>query len=109
MTAPDNLLEFAAAALAAWRLAAFLVLERGPWEMATRLRSLVGVEHDEDGDPTNWPTRMPGALFGCVWCMTAWTAGAMYGILLVRPEIVIGLGIWGLATAIDGAVRGGRA
>jgi hypothetical protein len=96
------------AALAAWRIAVFLVVERGPFGLVTRLRALAGVEHDEDGDATVWPTRLPGALFGCVWCMTAWTAGAMYGILAIRPEVVVGLAIWGLASAIDGAVRGGH-
>ena len=108
MIAPENLFELAATALAAWRVAVFLVLERGPFEIATRLRTLVGVEHDEDGDPQTWPTRMPGVLFGCVWCMTFWTGAAMYGIVLVRPEVVVGLAIWGLASAIDGAVRGGH-
>lgn len=108
MTAPDTLFDLAVTALAAWRLAVFLVVERGPWEIATRLRSLVGVEHDGDGDPTIWPTRMPGVLFGCVWCMTLWTGTAMYGILLVRPEVVIGIAVWGLASAIDGLVRGGH-
>ncbi len=108
MTAPETLFDLAVTALAAWRLAVLLVLERGPWEIITRLRSWMGVEHDNDGDPLTWPTRMPGALFGCVWCMTFWTAGVMYGILLVRPEVVIALGIWGLATAVDGVARGGH-
>ncbi len=108
MVGPDNLLELTATALAAWRLAVLLVVERGPWNVVTRLRSLAGVSHDEDGDGRSYPESMPGSLFGCVWCMSLWTGGAMYGILLVRPEVVVGIAVWGLATAIDGLVRGGH-
>lgn len=108
MIGPENLLELTATALAAWRLAVFMVDERGPWEMMSRVRSLFGVEHDDDQDPISWPERMPGVLFGCVWCMSLWTGGLMYGILLIRPEVVIGVAVWGLATAIDGLVRGGH-
>ncbi len=108
MIGPDGAFDLGVTALAAWRLAVLLVVERGPWKLVTRLRSLAGVDHDEDGDATSLPDSMPGSLFGCVWCMSLWTAGAMYGILLVRPEVVVGIAVWGLATAIDGLVRGGH-
>ena len=107
MVGPETFFGITVIALAAWRIAVLLVLERGPWEIVTRVRSVVGVEHDSDGDPTTWPTRMPGALFGCVWCMMFWTTAAMYGVFLLRTEIVVGIAMWGLATAIDGVVRGG--
>lgn len=108
MIGPEGAFELGVTALAAWRLAVLLVVERGPWGIVTRLRSLFGVGHDVDGDANSWPSGMPGSLFECVWCMSLWTAGALYGILLVRPEIVVGIAVWGLATAIDGVARGGH-
>ena len=104
---PPIWLQLPLVALAAWRLAVLLVLEGGPGGIFRRLRSLVGIEHDDGGAPTSWPEHLPGSLFTCVWCLSFWTTLLLYGILLVAPYVVVVLGTWGAATYLE-AYRNGR-
>ncbi len=96
-----ELTDLVAVSLAAWRVAVFGVEEGGPWSLMTRIRTLFGVYHDDDGIPISSPTSMPGSLFGCTWCLSAWTAVAFYGILLVEPRVVFVLAAWGAASFLD--------
>lgn len=59
-------LELLVLALAAWRLAFMLVLERGPFDLFARLRA-------------RWPL---GGLLTCVYCASVWTAALL---LLLWP------------------------
>ena len=93
--------------LAAWRVAVLLVLEAGPWDVFLRLRTLMGIGHDDSGAPSAWPEDPPGSLFVCVWCLSFWTTLVLYGILWVAPYVVVVLGTWGAATYLE-AYRNGR-
>lgn len=93
--------ELVTVSLASWRVAFFGVNEVGPWSLMTRIRGLFGVDHDEDGVPVSVPTSMPGSIFGCTWCLSAWTASAFYGILLVEPRVVFVVAAWGAASYLD--------
>lgn len=67
--------------LAAWRLAHLLIGEDGPWSLLARFRHLLGVP--ERGEVTGlFPT-----LFTCPWCLTVWTAAAMWGLWQVHWAI----------------------
>lgn len=88
-------------ALAVWRIAVLLVRERGPWELAIRLRECVGIEHDEDGEPVGIPARMPGGILGCVWCASAWLAFPMLALYQVFPLFVAGIAVAGVAVLIE--------
>jgi hypothetical protein len=70
------------------------VNERGPWGLALWLRELAGVTHDESGEPVGIPDSMPGAVFGCVWCMSVWT-----GALMVVLGLHFPLPMWVLAAS----------
>ncbi len=99
-----NPLSLVMAILVAWRLAAFLVQDYGPWRLAVRIRSLVDIDHDDDGDPISWPDTFPGSLFKCVGCMSFWTAGPVYVILLTAPEALVPAAIWTGATILQRTV-----
>ncbi len=104
---PAPLLQLVAAALATWRLAVLLVFEAGPWALVRRLRSRLGIEHDDFGVPAGVPETWPGSVFGCPWCMAAWTTPLVYGILWAAPYVVVGLATWAAATLLE-AYRPGR-
>lgn len=88
-------------ALAAWRLAVFLVRERGPWDMALMIRTAAGIVHDDDGDPVGVPDRMPGAVLGCVWCCSAWLAWPLLLVWQAAPLTVVTLAIAGAAALLE--------
>lgn len=95
-------------ALASWRLATFMVKERGPWDMALRLREWAGISHDEAGEPESWPDG--GVLAGvlsCVWCCSFYTAVLMLVLWVSGPGVVVvlALGIAGGAVFLD-EIRG---
>ena len=74
--------------LAAWRVAAFLAYERGPYAIFLRFRERLGFEHDENGEPTVWPGGWR-EVFSCVWCLSIWTAALFYGVWRLEPLIVV--------------------
>lgn len=87
--------------LAAWRLAHMLMVERGPFDIFTRLRELYGVKHDanEDRMPYAWPEN---SIFLCIYCMSIWT-GLVFAVLpwwLSIPFAVSGIAI--LFDAVNG-------
>lgn len=87
-------------ALGGWRLAVLLNEERGPFNIMVHIRSRFRVEHSDDGTPFSYPDRFPGSVFACAWCMTFWTCIAVFGILLVIPEIAFLLAAWAIACLI---------
>jgi len=101
MPRPDNLLEFMVLSLAAWRLAALLVYEAGPWDIFRRLRERIGIQHDDSGQPASWPDGGLGRLFACVWCVSFWTTLVVCVILWVESYVVMVLAVWGAATLLE--------
>lgn len=97
------LLEFVAAALAAWRVAVLLVEDDGPWLVCRKLRTLAGVQNPAPGVVIA-PTDLRGA-FGCVRCCSLYTAAV--ATVLVAPDgdwrawALCWLGLAGAAAAIE--------
>jgi len=79
--------------LATWRLASMFVSEDGPFDVFRRIRSLFGVTHHDDGSVNQIPDKTLPKLFTCMWCMSVWMAGAVYGLWIVCPVIVWILGL----------------
>lgn len=68
-----------------------------------RLRSLFGIEHDAEGNPTTWPDNLAAGLLSCVWCASIWAVFLLWGIwqwrwepvmLLAASTIAIGAERW---------------
>lgn len=79
--------------LSAWRLAALLVLEEGPFDVFERLRNFIIKPGPIEGF---FPK-----VFSCVWCMSVWTALISYALLLVEPIIVILLAAAAIAVIVQ--------
>lgn len=91
--------------LAAWRMAALLAYERGPFNVFMRLRQVLGFTHYDSGEPHIWPDNAVGRLFSCVWCLGLWTAAAAYGLWQVEPLIVVVLAAAAVLVAVERFVR----
>jgi Protein of unknown function (DUF1360) len=88
-------------AFASWRLASLLVHEDGPGHVFARLRRFAGVP-----DAGEIEGVLP-ELFSCVWCMSVWTALAMFALWHVwRPEPVMVIAASAGAIAIERWARG---
>jgi len=66
--------------LATWRVTHMLLYESGPWGILIRLRSGVGVTHNEDGEPE---THVHTWTY-CLWCLSVWVAI----VLVCAPSII---------------------
>jgi len=88
-------------ALATWRISVLLVEEQGPWDIMRRLRERFGVTHDPDGKPISWPCGMPGALFGCVWCISVWLTVPVVVAWYICPVVVFAVAVMGAVAAIE--------
>ena len=97
-------IELVIMALAAWRVAVFLVRESGPWGIVRRIREWSGIEHDIEGRPLPYLGGMPGSLFSCVWCMSFWTAIMIMSVRVYADLIVVMLAVWGLVAVIETAI-----
>ena len=89
--------------LAAWRIAAMLSYERGPFDVFLRFREALGIKHDDagepketrkalgiqHGEPTEWPSNVVTEALSCVWCLGVYAAAAMYGLWQVEPVLVM--------------------
>ncbi|MDP2727536.1 MAG: DUF1360 domain-containing protein [Dehalococcoidia bacterium] len=75
--------------LACWRLTNLVQQERGPFAILTQMRRLVGVEHDDEGEPTSWPDTEVGRLLKCPWCGSIWIAAGLVGFYLAFPTQTI--------------------
>ena len=82
----NETLTFLSCALATYRLSVMLVAEAGPFDMMFYLRRLFGIKHDRFKIPVGIPDSFPGALFGCVWCMSVWVGMAFSFFFLLNPE-----------------------
>lgn len=124
-----NVGELAIISVAAWRLAVFLVVEDGPFDVTLRLRMLLGAQAAPVADPppitedvpftglsyyeieplqaqrASWWQPFFEKLFACVWCMSLWTSIIMAAIWQLYAPVVQLVAIWGVATAIDMVAR----
>ncbi len=75
--------------LAAWRIAAMLSYELGPFNVFRRFREALGFKHDDKGEPKEWPSNVVTEALSCVWCLGLWAAVAMYGLWQLEPAIVM--------------------
>lgn len=75
------------------------VSEDGPFDIFKRIRGLFGVKHHDDGTVAQIPDNTLAKLFTCIWCMSVWMAGAVYGLWIVAPVIV-----WILALSTGGII-----
>lgn len=117
-------LDLGVIAVAAWRLALFLVDDVGPFDAADRFRRLIradlevrrqklislvnrdlarsiGTAITEDTvhlEPNGWEK-----LWSCMRCMSAWTALLLAGIWQLETWPVQLLAIWGLAQIVENA------
>jgi hypothetical protein len=79
--------------LGAWRLAAMLSYERGPYDIFLRFREQLGYKHSENGEPSEWPGGWR-EVFSCVWCLSLWTALFMWGLWELEQILVV---LWAAA------------
>lgn len=63
-----TLVELIVYGLATWRISSLLVDEPGPFRIFVRLRSLVGITHDEDDNVAIIPDGFLPGILSCVWC-----------------------------------------
>lgn len=78
-----NTVEFAALALATWRVSVALSEEEGPWETLARLRRWAGVRYGEE----SWPygqNPLAEALI-CIWCLSPWVGAGWLVFWFVAP------------------------
>ncbi len=88
--------------LAAWRLAALLSYERGPFNVFLRLRQLLGFDHDESGEPVAWPSNFLAQALSCVWCLGLYMAVLVWGIWeLADPKVVIVIAASSILVALE--------
>lgn len=99
-----DLVEILAVGLSGWRLAVLLVKERGPWDISLRLRCLVGIEHNDSGEPISWPEKFLPSLLTCLWCASVWTTLVAWGLWQLESRIIMVLGAMGLALALERAL-----
>ena len=101
-------LDLAAVALIAWRLAAFAVLDGGPFGVMSAVRSWAGVPDELTADgPEPEPLPFLGGLLDCVGCASFWAAPAAVAIVEAAPAaVVLVFAGWGAATALERGLRG---
>lgn len=67
-------------ALATWRIATMLHDERGPASLFIFMRSLVGIGHDDNGNPFSYPSNVVADALACPACLSVWV-GFMVALL----------------------------
>lgn len=86
-----DLLTFTVLGLATWRLSRMLVREDGPFHAFFKLRELVGITHDQDGEIVMIPNRVLPLLLSCVWCSSVWVAAFWMALWLILPAAAAAL------------------
>ena len=65
-----------------------LSYESGPWHVFEKMRELLGIEHDENGEPIQWPDTNRANLFVCVWCLSIWVGAFLVLIYQADPAVM---------------------
>lgn len=87
--------------LAAWRVAALLSYERGPFDVFLRFRERLGFKHNDKGEPKEWPSNVVTEALSCVWCMGMYAAVAMYGLWQLEPVAVMVVAAGSVVVAVE--------
>jgi len=82
-----TIVEFAVLGLAAWRITRLVLYERGPAGLFTWFRSKIGVEHNDEGEPTTYPDSELGRLVACLDCGSVWAGLGLVGLYLLSPWV----------------------
>ena len=86
--------------LAVWRLSALIAYERGPFAIFQRIRTVVGIDHFDDGSPD--PASVHGELaqlLHCVWCVSLWIGIGWYvGFALASQPVLLASSILALSS-----------
>jgi hypothetical protein len=81
--------EFIIIILSVWRIVTFIQDESGPWDVMLKIRSKLGIVHDDDKCPTGWPDGLIGGLFKCFWCLSFWVGIIVLLIWLILPWFIL--------------------
>ncbi len=81
--------------LAAWRVASLFVNEDGPFGVFDKFRGLLGL--NTTGEIKGF---LP-SLFSCVYCLTIWTALAMWGLWELEPIAVMVIAAMSVALTVE--------
>jgi len=84
--------------LAAWRVASLIVHEDGPLEIFDRLRRRAGVYAEG-------PLSQIATMLTCVWCVSIWTALALWALHGVVPVATAIMAASAVAVAVETYVR----
>lgn len=99
------LLIFVIFGLATWRLSSLLVNEAGPFNVFVDLREMIGITHDDEGNPIMYPKGFLPELFKCVWCMSVWVGIFATLLLPFFALIAIPLALSAVAIIVDAFVN----
>ena len=102
------MLDLLVLSLATWRLSSLLVVERGPFDIFMRLRSLAGIQHDQKGDAYMIPDNIVAQILSCVWCCSTWIAIFLTTLYVILPEMIVAafpFALSAIAIIIQTAVR----
>ena len=97
----DPLTEVIIIGFAAWRVAALISYEKGPFDVFLKLRIMLGFIHGNDDLPNAWPDRFLPNLVSCVWCLGGYSAVAMWGMWQIVPQVVVIFAAWSIIIAVE--------
>lgn len=60
--------------MALWRISSLFTKERGPFDVFVKVRTLTGIQHDEQGMPWIIPDNVFAQIVSCVWCFSIWAS-----------------------------------
>lgn len=94
-----TIFEFVIFGLATWRVSSLLVNEGGPGNIFVKLRTIAGIEHDQEGIATIIPEGFFSGILSCIWCCSMWVALFWVAFYIVFPELAMYSGIvFGVST-----------
>ena len=64
-----------------------LSYESGPWHIFEKFREMIGIKHDENGIPDQWPDKLIANLIACVWCLSIWIGACLVLIYQADPAV----------------------
>lgn len=78
--------------LASWRVANFLVMEDGPYDISGKFRHFIGVRYAEH-NAIPFGTNIVAQAFTCVWCLSFWVSLLMVLIYYFMGDFLIMQGV----------------
>lgn len=95
-----------------WRLSYMLVNETGPGALFVFIRTLAGIEHNDEYKPISYPDNFFASLLSCVYCTSVWVGlfTVAWGLLVPEPYatiLVLPLALSAVAIVIDSIVQRG--